>query len=154
MTSTPCAVRRCARRASVLRSAMGILSLAIERCADLAEPLSTQLASVRELVVSLPAPRCDHRKHEDPAVANQVLIGSLIALPDFFGRMGDVELDRSTATRLEVHKQQPFVRSEQVARMRLAVQQLLVGAAVANRLSHASQRVAEKLPLGVSKLRS
>src|ERR1039457_5885899 len=99
---------------------MGIQSVAIERCSDLAEPLCAQLAPVRELVVSIPAPRCDHRKHEDSALVQQVLISGRIVLADFFGRMGDVELDGSAATRLEVYKQQPLLRPEQVPRMRLA----------------------------------
>jgi hypothetical protein len=47
------------------------------------------------MVVSIPAPRCDHRKHEDPALAKQALMGSWIVLANFFGPMGDVELDRS-----------------------------------------------------------
>ena len=83
-------------------SAMGIQPLAIERCAELAEPFRAQLAPIRELVASLPAPRCDHRQHEDPALAQQVLIDSRIVLADFFGRMGEVEFDGPTAARLEV----------------------------------------------------
>jgi hypothetical protein len=51
------------------RSAMGIQAVAIERCSDLAEPLCAQLAPVWELVASIPAPRSDHRQHEDPALA-------------------------------------------------------------------------------------
>jgi hypothetical protein len=51
------------------RSAMGIQAVAIERCSDLAEPLCAQLAPVWELVASIPAPGCDHRQHEDPALA-------------------------------------------------------------------------------------
>src|SRR5829696_5746019 len=51
------------------RSATGIQAVAIERCSDLAEPLRAQLAPVRELVASIPAPRCDHRQREDPALA-------------------------------------------------------------------------------------
>ena len=101
---------------------MGTQSLAIERCSDLAEALCAKSAPVRELVVSIPAPRCDHRQYEDPALAKQVLINTRIVFADFFGRMGDVELDRSTATRLKVYQQQPFLRVEQVAWMRLAVQ--------------------------------
>ena len=38
--------------------------VAIECCSDLAEPLCSQLAPVGELVVSIPAPRCDHGEHE------------------------------------------------------------------------------------------
>lgn len=45
----------------------GCPGLAIERCADLAEPLCAQPAPVGELVASIPAPRGDHRQHEDPA---------------------------------------------------------------------------------------
>src|SRR5260370_35376184 len=38
-------------------------------CPDLAEPLCAQLASVWKLVASIPAPPCDHRQHDDPALA-------------------------------------------------------------------------------------
>src|SRR5437899_4017077 len=99
--------RSCARRDSVPRSAMGIQSVAIERCSDLAEPLYAQLAPVREMVVSIPAPRCDHREYEDPTIAKQVLIGCRVVLTDFLGRMRDVELDRPAAACLEVYKEQP-----------------------------------------------
>jgi hypothetical protein len=43
-------------------------------------------------------------------------------LTDFFGRMGEVEFDGPTATRLEVSEQRPVLRGEHVARVRLAVQ--------------------------------
>jgi hypothetical protein len=39
--------------------------------------------------------------------------------------MGDLELDRPAAARLEVNDQQPVPRAEQVARARLAVRRLL-----------------------------
>jgi hypothetical protein len=51
------------------RSAVGIRSVAIERRSDLAEPLCAQPAPVWELVASIPAPRCDHHQHQDPALA-------------------------------------------------------------------------------------
>jgi len=124
----------------------------IERCSDLAEPLCAQLAPVGELVVSVPAPRCDHREHEDPTIAKQVLIGCRIVLTDFLGRMRDVELDRSAAAGLEVYKEQPSLRPEQVAWMRLAVQQLLASATPFDSAPQVSQRLAEKLPLCVRKL--
>ncbi|TDB73289.1 Uma2 family endonuclease [Micromonospora sp. KC721] len=44
-------------------------SAGVERRSDLAEPLNAQPAPVGELVASVPAPRGDHRQHEDPAVA-------------------------------------------------------------------------------------
>ena len=50
-------------------SAMGTRVFAVERCSDPAEPLGAELASVWVLVCSIPAPRCDHRQHEDPALA-------------------------------------------------------------------------------------
>src|SRR4029453_18886582 len=68
--------------------------------------------------------------------------------------MGEVELDRPTATRLEVDEPQPALRAEHVARMRLAVEQLLGGAAVLDRSPQAAQRLAEKLPVRVGERRS
>jgi hypothetical protein len=44
--------------------------------------------------------------------------------------MGEVEFDRPTTTRLEIHKQQSVLRGEHVARVRLAVQQLKCSDAV------------------------
>lgn len=128
--------------------------VASERCSDLAEPLCAQLAPVRELVISIPVPRGDHGEHEDPTIAKQVLIGCRVALTDLLGRMRDVELDRSAAACLEVYKEQASLCPEQVARMRLAVQQLLVGVTPFDGAPQVSQRLAEKLALGVSKLRS
>ena len=117
---------------------MGIQPFAIEHFSDLAEPLGAQLAPVWELVASIPAPRCDHRQHEDPALAQQALIDTRIVLADFFGRMGEVEFDRATATRLEVEEQQSVLRGEHVAWMRLAVQELLGGAALTDHSPQAS----------------
>src|SRR5829696_4726019 len=70
---------------------MGIQPIAFERCSDLAEPLCAELAPVWELVASVRAPRCDHRQHEDPALAQQATIDTRIVLADFFGRMCEVE---------------------------------------------------------------
>jgi hypothetical protein len=64
---------------------MGIQPFAIERCSDLAEPLCAKLAPVRELVASIPAPRCDHRQHQDSALTQQALIDTAIVLADLFG---------------------------------------------------------------------
>jgi hypothetical protein len=72
------------------------------------------------------------------ALAQQVMIDTWIVPADFFGRMGEVELDRSTATRLEIYEQQPALRGEHVARVRLAVQQLLGAATFADPSSEVS----------------
>jgi hypothetical protein len=77
------------------------------------------------LVIAIPPPGCNHRKHEDATHANQFLIGIRIVLADFVGHMGDVKLDRPATTRLQVDEEQPLLRPEQVAWVRLAVQQLL-----------------------------
>src|SRR5262249_8210479 len=63
-----------------------------------------------------------------------------------FRHMCEVELDRPTAARLEVDKQRPALRVEQVARVWLSMQQLLAGGARADLMCLASQRAAEKLP--------
>ena len=96
-------------------TAVVIQPLAIERCSNLAEPLCAQLAPVWELVASIPAPRGDHRLDEDPALAQQVSIDARIVLADVFGRMGEVEFDRPTATRFEVYDKQSVPRGEHVA---------------------------------------
>jgi hypothetical protein len=56
--------------------------------------------------------------------------------------MGDVELDWTTATSLQVCVQQPVARLEQIARVRLAVEQLLGGLPLTDRPRHFLQRVA------------
>ena len=68
-------------------------------------------------------------------VAEQVATDARVALADLFGHVGKVELDRSTATRLEVDEQQPVPGGEHVARVRLAVQQLLGSTPVFDRSS-------------------
>ena len=60
------------------------------------------------------------------------MIDTRIVPADVFGRMGEVELDRSTATGFEIYEQQPVLRGEHVARVRLAVQQLIGTATLAD----------------------
>src|SRR5215831_1112806 len=127
------------------RSAMGIQPVAVERCPELAEPRCAELAPVGELVGSIPAPRCDHRQHQDLALAEQAVIDPPIVLTDLSGRVGEVELDRPTAARLQIDEQQPVVRGEHVAWVRLAVQQLPGAAALADHPAQACQRGAEEL---------
>ena len=66
------------------------------------------------------------------------MISTRIVLADFFGRMGEIEFDRPAATCLKIDEQQPVVRGEHVARVRLSVQQLLGTAALADRSSQGS----------------
>jgi hypothetical protein len=90
------------------------------------------------LVVSIPAPRRDHRKHQDPALAEQLTVNVRIPLADILGDMGEIEFDRPTAARLEVDEQRAGFRVEQVAWVRFAVQQLLGGAPLPDRSPQAS----------------
>jgi len=106
------------------------------------------------LVSWIKAPRGDHRENKAPALAEQCLISVRIALADFFWHMGEVEFDWPTATRLEVYEHRPVLRAEYVARVRLAVQKLFSGAALADYPSPALQRVAEKLTVRVGERRS
>ena len=74
------------------------------------------------------------------------MVNVRIMLADFFGHMGEVELDGPTATRLEVDEPQPVLRAEHVARVRLAVEQLLGGTAVDDRASSALRNVWREAP--------
>jgi hypothetical protein len=78
--------------------------VAIQRRSYLAKVLGTHSAPVRELVVSIPAPGCDHRELQHPALADQFLISDRIVAAYLIGRMGDVELDWPSAARLEVYE--------------------------------------------------
>ena len=128
--------------------------MALQRCPYLAEELRAHSAPVRELVVSIPTPGCDHRQHQNPALAQQVLISAWIVCAHLFRHMGDVELDRPTATSLHVREQQPVLRPEHIARVRLAVEQLLLGGVpLTDRPRQPSQRVAQKLAVRIPKIR-
>jgi hypothetical protein len=132
---------------------VGFQPTAIECCSNLAEPICGQLAPVRELVARIPAPRRDHRQHQDPALAQQVRIDTRIVLTDLLRCMSEVELHRSTTTRLKIYEDQPVPRAEHVARVRLAVQHLLA-AALADHSPEALQRIAEQPSVCVGERRS
>jgi hypothetical protein len=110
--------------------------------------------AVRELVARIPAPRGDHGQNKDSAVPEQSFISVRIPLTDIFGDMGEVELNGPSAACLEIDEQQSGLRTEHVAWVRLAVQQLLGSAAVGDRLSPAPERTDEKFPIRVGQLRS
>jgi catechol 2,3-dioxygenase-like lactoylglutathione lyase family enzyme len=69
--------------------------------------------------------RRDHRQDEAPALPNQFVISSGISLANGLRDMSEIELDRATATRLEINEQQPFRGPQYVPWVWLAVQQLL-----------------------------
>jgi len=126
----------------------------IEGFSDHAEQLITHLAPVLEVIVPVCSPRRDHRKDEDPAVAKQEWIGECVVIANLVGRMGDVELDWPVTTRLEVDEPHAARGPQQVAGVRFAVQQLLVGAAVDDGPAKAAQRVCQELSVRVDELRT
>ena len=105
---------------------------------ELADEFSCCLSPVGELVVSIPAPCCDHRKHQDPTFAEQLMIDAPVEHAHLFGHVGEIELDRPAATGLEVYEQQALLRSEHVARVWLAVQKLFGAPAGADGLAQTS----------------
>lgn len=133
-------------------STMDVRSVVAQGCSELVEPLCAQLAPVRELVVSIPTPCRGDRQREDPALAKQVWVSRWTVFADVFGRMGDVELDGSAAARLQVDEQGPCGCAEDVAGMRLTMQQLLIGTALADRAAQARQGVAEQFASRLVKL--
>src|SRR5688572_9171929 len=91
------------------------------------------------------APRCDQRKREHPALAHQLTASARIVLAHLPWRVGNVELDRSAAAGLEVDEQRAMLRRQQVARVRLAVEELLRGAPVEDGARHVAQRGDEQV---------
>ena len=61
--------------------------------------------------------------------------------------VSEVELDGTTATRFEVDDNRPVTCAQHIARVRLAVQELLVAGAVADHPTEASQPLAQQFPV-------
>jgi hypothetical protein len=95
--------------------------MALQCCPYLAEQRVTLRAPVREVIVPIRSPRCDHREYEDPAVAKQEWIGECVVIANVVGCVGDVEFDWPVATRLEVNEPHAARRPQQVAGVRFAV---------------------------------
>lgn len=114
------------------------LSVTIERRPQLAEQLYAHSPPVWEVVISIPAPRGDQGQRQKPAFADEFLIRVRIVLAHLFGHVSNIELDGPPATGLEVDEQRPVLGPEQIARVRLAVQELLDGAPLSNRSAQPS----------------
>src|SRR3954466_11744411 len=97
-------------------------------------------SAIRKLIPRIPTPSRDHRQDEATRLLEQHRIDTRIEHADLVWRMGDVELDGTSAARLEVGEEQAVSSSKEVAGMRLAVQQLVGVHAAANRLPSAMQR--------------
>ncbi len=81
------------------------------------------------LVADVRAPRSDHGQNESPTFREQNPIDIRIVRADLLRQVRNIELDRSTAAGFEIDEQQAVTGAEDVAGMRLTVQQLVDGAA-------------------------
>ena len=72
--------------------------------AQRSEEVAQRSLPVRELVTGITAVLCHHRQDEAPAILKQRLIDIRIMLADRCWPVGEVELDRSTAARLQVNE--------------------------------------------------
>ena len=105
---------------------------------------------VRELIADVPAPGGDHRKDQPSTLCEQDAVEIRIVRADLVRHVRDVELDGSTAARLEVDEERAVRGVKDVARVRFAVQQLLVGAAATDPFPGVLQRAQEQAPVGRS----
>lgn len=69
----------------------------------------TVSAPVRELVAGVPSPSSHHRKHESPALAEELSVEVGVVDGDLIGHVGNIELDRAAAACLEVDEEGPFL---------------------------------------------
>ncbi len=106
------------------------------------------LVAVGIFVAAVPAPGSDHHQNKPPTFREQNLIDIGIVRADLLRGVRNIELDGSTTARFEVDEEQAVTGVEEVARMRFAVQQLVHGAAAANPLPSALQRIEEEAPVG------
>src|SRR5690242_12051138 len=95
--------------------------------------------SVRKLIPHIPTPSRDHRQYEATRLLEQHLIDTRIEHADLVRRVGNVELDGTSAARLEVDEEQAVSSNQEIAGMRLAVKQLVGVPAVGQHLPCAAQ---------------
>ncbi len=106
--------------------------------------------SVGELVVSVPSPRCDHRKHQPSTLVEKVLIDLSVVRTDIARHVGHIEFNGATATGFEVDEERPLGCVEDVSRMGLAVKELLGGGGPFDLLTGGVQRGDQEFtPCGV-----
>jgi SAM-dependent methyltransferase len=105
---------------------------------------------VRELVAGITAVLGHHRQDEPPAILEQGLVGIGVLLADRCWHVGEVELDRAAAARLQVDEERAEFRAQHVARVRLSVQQLLGSAAVSDGPGQVLPPAGEELPVRVA----
>ena len=113
--------------------------------AEKGEDGSAVTESVGELVVSVPSPRCDHRKHQPSTLVEEILVDLRVVLTDIVGHVRDIECSWATAAGFEVDEERSVRCVEDVSRMGLAVKELLGSAAAVDLLTHALQCVEQEL---------
>lgn len=106
--------------------------------------------SVGELVVSVPSPCRDHRKHQPSTLVEELLIDARVVRTDIGRDVRYIEFNWATAAGLEVDEERPAGCVEDVPRMGLAVKELLGRAAPIDVLTDTPQCVEQKFtPCGV-----
>jgi hypothetical protein len=105
-------------------------------------------AAIRQSIAPIKAPRRDHRKNERAALAEESSINGAIVVADGFRYVGEIEFDRSATNGLEVDEQRSVLGVEDVAGVRLAVQQLLRRASAGNRSGRLAKGMTEKVSVG------
>ena len=105
---------------------------------------------IRELIADVPAPGGDHRQNQPSTLCEQDVVEVRIVRADLVRHVRDVELDGSSAARLEVDEQQAAGVRRTLPGMRFAVQHLLVGATAADPFPGVLQRAQEQPPVGLT----
>src|SRR3954447_7101519 len=105
------------------------------------------------MVVLTPAMRCDECQHDAPTDADEILVDLAVAVADRAGDPRQVLLNRTAGTVLEVDAEQSVGGGEQVPRVRLTVEQLLIGTADGHEPSAGLEPLDEELPVRLRQVR-
>ena len=118
----------------------------IQNCSTAPEPTG-------KLVRSVPPPGRDHRQHQTPALLQKHSVEVAVLLGHRWWNVGHVELEWTPTAGLEVDEPWSDRGVEDVAWMRLAVEELLSGAAPFDLSARAGVGVEQELPIGVIEAR-
>ena len=117
-------------------------------CAQHTEEVPQRSLSIGKLVARITAVLRHHRQDEPLAISEQPSIDTPIVLAHPCWTVREVELHRPTAAGLQIDEPRPELRAQHVARVRLAVQQLLGSAVVGDGSPQVPQCAVEELPIG------
>lgn len=104
---------------------------------------------VGELIVNVPAPGSDQRENQTPTLLESKLIETRVVRAHLDRRVGNIEFDWPHATGFEVDEDDSSWGTEEVARVRFSVQQLVGGATALYGLACAVKRAQKKVTVTV-----